>query len=130
MKTLAIFPILLLGTPLLAQATTPRALIDGYTAQSGIAPSADRGQAMFLSRQSGGKPDTPSCTTCHTQDPRKPGQARTGKPIDPLAPSVNALRFTDTKFVEKWFGRNCNSVLGRACTAAEKADFITWLESL
>ena len=42
----------------------------------------------------------------------------------------NAARFTDSAFVEKWFGRNCDSVLGRACTAAEKADVIAWLSSL
>ena len=76
------------------------------------------------------KPDTPSCTTCHTANPTAGGEARTGKPIEPLAPGANPKRFTDTAFVEKWFGRNCNSVLGLDCSAKEKADIISWLMSL
>ena len=84
----------------------------------------------FLADHAGGKPDTPSCTTCHTPDPRGMGQARTGKTIEPLAPSANPARFTDSAQVEKWFGRNCDSVLGRPCTAAEKADIVAWLASL
>ncbi|MCX7177296.1 MAG: DUF1924 domain-containing protein, partial [Proteobacteria bacterium] len=41
--------------------------------------------------------------------------------------AANAARFTDPAKVEKWFGRNCEDVLERACSAAEKADFIHWL---
>jgi hypothetical protein len=29
--------------------------------------------------------------------------------------------------VEKWFTRTCQDVLGRACTAQEKGDFITYM---
>lgn len=130
MKHILIPTMVLLAYPALAQDTSPQALIDHYSTEAGAAPSPQIGQALFLATHSGGKPDTPSCTTCHTADPTKGGQARTGKPIDPLAPDVNAERFTDTKFVEKWFGRNCNSVLGRACSAQEKADIISWLMSL
>ena len=32
--------------------------------------------------------------------------------------------------VEKWFRRNCNDVVGRECTAAEKADVLAWLLTL
>ncbi|PTE19414.1 nitrate reductase, partial [Cereibacter changlensis JA139] len=67
--------------------------------------------------------------TCHTSDVTQPGQTRTGKAIDPLALSATPSRFTDAAKVEKWFGRNCNSVLGRDCTAGEKADVLTWLAS-
>ena len=44
-----------------------------------------------------------------------------------MAVSANPARFTDPDKVEKWFRRNCNSVLGRECSAAEKADVIAWL---
>ena len=44
-----------------------------------------------------------------------------------MAVSVSAERFTDPEKVAKWFTRNCNSVLGRECTAAEKGDVITYL---
>jgi hypothetical protein len=29
--------------------------------------------------------------------------------------------------MEKWFARNCSTVLGRACTAIEKGNIITYL---
>ncbi|WP_231700967.1 DUF1924 domain-containing protein [Aliiruegeria sabulilitoris] len=130
MKYLLILPLCLLAPPLAAQSTTPADLIANYAAEAGVAASAERGQALFTASHTGGKPDTPSCTTCHGADPRAGGLARTGKPIEPLAPSANPERLTDLKFVEKWFGRNCNSVLGRDCTSAEKADVIAWLASL
>lgn len=129
-KALILSVLLAMASPAMAGDTSPRALIEAYSAQSGSAPVPENGKALFLGKHTGGKPDTPSCSTCHTNDPRKGGQARTGKPIDPMAPSVNPNRFTDTKFVEKWFRRNCKSVLGRECSAQEKADIIAWLSSL
>jgi hypothetical protein len=64
-------------------------------------------------------------------DPREAGRhAATGKGIEPLAPAANPTRFTSPARVEKWFGRNCNDVLGRACTAQEKGDVLAWLLSL
>ena len=56
--------------------------------------------------------------------------ASTGKPIGPLAPAFNAERFTDAAKTEKWFRRNCNDVIGRECTAGEKADVLAWLLTL
>lgn len=89
--------------------------------------SAERGKAFFHTKQAGGKPDTPSCTTCHTETPQAKGRTRAGKEIDPIAVSGKPTRFTDPAEVAKWFGRNCKSVLGRECTAAEKGDFITFM---
>ena len=34
---------------------------------------------------------------------------------------------TDKATVEKQFGRDCKSVLGRDCTAVEKGDYITFM---
>jgi hypothetical protein len=89
--------------------------------------SAERGKAFFEVKHTGGKPDTPSCTSCHSQDPTLPGETRAGKRIEPMAVSKNPSRFTKLDEVVKWFGRNCNSVLGRECTALEKGDVITYL---
>ncbi len=89
--------------------------------------SPQRGQALYGAKSTVGKPDTPSCTTCHTADPTQMGQTRAGKEIDAMAVSKTPNRFTDPEKVAKWFGRNCNSVLGRPCTAAEKGDFLTYL---
>lgn len=86
-----------------------------------------RGRTLFEADWGLGKPDTPSCTSCHGPDPRGPGQTRAGKAIEPLAVSATPTRFTDPDEVAKWFFRNCRSVLGRECTAQEQGDFITWM---
>lgn len=91
--------------------------------------SAKRGEAFFMGQHTGGKPDTPSCTTCHTTDLKKPGKSRAGKEIAPMAVSVNPKRVSDLKEVEKWFKRNCGDVLGRECTPTEKGDVIAFLLS-
>ena len=59
------------------------------------------------------------------------GQARLDRQTDRrLAPPSTRERFTDAAKSEKWFRRNCNDVIGRECTAAEKADVLAWLLSL
>ena len=50
--------------------------------------------------------------------------------IGPLAPAFNPQRFADAAKTEKWFRRNGNDVVGRECTAAEKADVLAWLLTL
>lgn len=72
-----------------------------------------------------------ACASCHTVSPKNPGKhAKTNKDIEPLAPSANPNRLTDAAQVEKWFKRNCNDVLARACTAQEKGDFVTYVLSV
>lgn len=69
-----------------------------------------------------------SCALCHTADPRAVGKhARTGKPIEAMAPSVNSKRFSDVKKVHKWFTRNCKWTLGRECSAQEQADVLLYI---
>jgi mono/diheme cytochrome c family protein len=89
--------------------------------------SAQRGEAFFKS----GHGRDWSCASCHTTNPLAAGRhAKTNKDIAPLAPEANAERFTRPDKVEKWFRRNCNDVLGRPCTAAEKGDVLVYLMSL
>lgn len=89
--------------------------------------SAANGKAFFMANHTGGKPDTPSCTTCHTSNTAAAGQTRAGKPIDPMALSANPARYADLAKVEKWLARNCNSVVGRDCTPQESGDVLTFL---
>ncbi len=110
--------------------TSASQLISEFSAQAGSAPSAARGEALFMGTHTGGKPETPSCTTCHTNNPKASGKTRAGKVIEPMALSANPMRFTDSAKVAKWFRRNCNSVLGRECSAEEKADVLAWLSSI
>ena len=63
MKHVLILTAVLLAHPALAQDTSPQALIDQYSNEAGAAPSPENGQALFMATHSGGKPDTPSCTT-------------------------------------------------------------------
>ena len=110
-----------------AQAATPAQLLAGYSAQAGSPPSPVRGRAFFTTPQ--GKEW--SCSTCHGAVPTQAGKhASTGKAIGALAPAFNAERFSDAAITEKWFRRNCNDVLGRECSAAEKADVLSWLLTL
>ncbi|MGC2857550.1 DUF1924 domain-containing protein [Novispirillum sp. DQ9] len=121
--------------PAVASASPAReALLEGYAAEAKAQDpafggfSAARGEELFRTRWAKGDERTPACTACHTDDPRQPGRnAKTGRPIDPVAVSVVADRFTDGEKVEKQFRRDCDSVLGRACTALEKGDYITFM---
>jgi hypothetical protein len=114
---------------------SPKSLLDFYASEAKASDpgfsgfSAERGEHLFRTNFSTGKPDTPSCTTCHTTDARNVGQTRAGKDIEPMAASANPKRYSDQAKTEKWFGRNCNNVLGRECTATEKGDFITFMLS-
>lgn len=86
--------------------------------------SAARGEKFFKVKHG----NDWSCTSCHTDNPAVTGKhAKTDKPIDPLAPSANTERFTNPKKIEKWFKRNCNDVLDRACTPQEKGDVLAYL---
>ena len=72
-----------------------------------------------------------SCASCHTENPGASGKhAKTGKLIAPLAPAANAERFKRPDKVEKWFRRNCNDVLSRACTASEQGDVLAYLMTI
>jgi hypothetical protein len=129
MRTLSL-PVVL-GAILLAgaAAASPSSLLDGYRRQGGKDFSAERGRAFYLQEHTAPDGKVSSCATCHGKDPTTAGKTRANKVILPLSPVANAERFQDEATVEKWFGRNCQDVLQRACTAQEKADFITFLQS-
>jgi mono/diheme cytochrome c family protein len=111
-----------------ALAATPAELLAGYAAEAGAAAAPARGQALFTNRQPG---RDWSCSSCHGALPVAAGRhAATGKDIAPLAPAANPMRFADAQKTEKWFRRNCKDVLGRECSAAEKADVLAWLMTL
>ena len=115
-----------------AAAATPREMINTYAAEAarqtpGFQPSARRG-AEFYARRFTVSDKMPACVSCHTDSPAQAGRhVVTGKAIKPLAPRAEAARFGDPAKTEKWFRRNCTEVLGRECSAAEKADFIQFL---
>ena len=110
-----------------AHAATPAGLEAAYSAMAGAPASAERGRQLFTAAHG----REWSCSSCHGAVPTQAGShAATGKPIAALAPAFNAERFADAAKTEKWFRRNCNDVLGRECSAAEKADVLSWLRTL
>lgn len=123
----------LLLSAAVAQAETPQDFLNTYQAAAQAADakfqgfSAPRGEQFFKTTHG----NDWSCASCHTSNPTTTGKhASTGKQIDPLAPSANPERFTNTRKVDKWFKRNCKDVLSRECTALEKGDILTYLMAI
>ena len=123
---------LLAGSTLAASPTSPAELQAAWLVEARQsnpalrAFSAERGRSFFGTTHGSDW----SCASCHTNNPGQGGaHAVTHKAIEPLAPAANSRRFSDAAKVEKWFGRNCKEVVGRACSAAEKADFVQFLLS-
>ena len=116
-----------------AAAGSPEQLRDAYSLEARAEDpafagfSAERGSRFFAARHG----REWSCASCHTDNPAGPGKhAATGKAIAPLAPGAGSERFASAPKAEKWFRRNCNDVLGRACSAREKGDVLAWLLTL
>lgn len=117
-------PLLGLAPLLLAGALVATAV---HAAPADSGGNAARGQAFFNAQHG----REWRCASCHGAVPLGAGRhAATGKAIEPLAPAANPQRLTDPAKVEKWFRRNCNDVLGRECSAGEKADVVAWLNAL
>lgn len=128
-STLSLYAALALAVACVASAhaITPAEMQAGYSAQAGQPAAAARGQRLFTSQHG----REWSCASCHGATPTQTCKhASTGKPISALAPAFNPERFTDAAKTEKWFRRNCNDVVGRECSAAEKADVLAWLMTL
>ncbi len=116
-----------LASVALAADTSPASQLERFSVQAGAPGDAARGQAFFNTAHGGAW----SCASCHGQPPVTPGKhASTGKAIPPFAPAFNAKAFTDMARLDKWFRRNCNDVLKRECSAAEKADVLAYVIQL
>ncbi len=112
-----------------AFAETPNEILASIQKEAAGTPgfqgfSAARGEGFFKAKHG----NELSCSSCHTENPAALGKhAKTGKVIQPIAPPANAERFSDAGKVAKWFKRNCNDVLERACTPQEKGDVLAYL---
>lgn len=117
--------------PLTSWASVVDEQLAGYRA-SGAGPfDAQKGEQLWqreVVNAADGR--SRSCTTCHSQNLRNSGKhAKTGKVIEPLSPAVNAERLTSAKKISKWFKRNCKWTWGRECTAQEKGDFLSFIQT-
>ena len=99
------------------------AQLDVYRQQGVEQADPQRGRQLWYARS-----ERRSCTSCHGENPADSGKhVKTGKVIEPMAPSANPDRYQDAKKIEKWFLRNCKWTYGRECSQQEKADILTWL---
>jgi mono/diheme cytochrome c family protein len=111
----------------MAADTSPGAQLERFSAEAARPGNVQAGQQFFLKKHG----NDWSCASCHGEVPVRSGRhASTGKVLEPLAPAVNAKSLTEGARVDKWFRRNCKDVLGRECSAGEKADVLAWLISL
>jgi hypothetical protein len=114
---------ILFSTPFTMATETSNAMLKEYEKEVGGTFSADSGK-QFWYKDNDGR----SCTSCHTDSLLVKGRhERTGKIIEPMAPSVNPERLTEVKKINKWFLRNCKWTIGRECTTREKGDILLWL---
>ena len=98
-------------------------MLKDYEKETGESFSAESGK-QFWYKDNNGR----SCTSCHTDSVLVKGRhERTGKIIEPMAPSINPERLTNIKKINKWFLRNCKWTIGRECTTREKGDVLLWL---
>ncbi|MBK9160561.1 MAG: DUF1924 domain-containing protein [Nitrosomonadales bacterium] len=103
-------------------------LLTRYTAEGASSFDAARGGKNWEKKVKGEDGETMSCQTCHGEDLGKSSKHhKTGKVIEPMAPSINKERLTEVKKIEKWFKRNCKDTWARECTPQEKGDFLKFL---
>ncbi|RDH86694.1 MAG: hypothetical protein DIZ78_07260 [endosymbiont of Escarpia spicata] len=127
--SIAVIASLALLVPPVVKADSVETLKALYQSQGAKDFDREVGEALWNKilqhRQSG---QQRSCVDCHGNNLKLPGKhIRTGKVIEPLAPSVNPKRFTDQRKVEKWFTRNCKWTMGRECSSQEKGDLLVYL---
>ncbi|MGD8910966.1 MAG: DUF1924 domain-containing protein [Chromatiales bacterium] len=121
------YVVLLLLWPIAAYSGSVETLLDTYRQQGAKQFSAGTGESLWTQVNTENK--RRSCSDCHGSDLSQVGKhAKTGKRIEPMAPSANPQRLTDMAKIEKWFKRNCKWTLGRACTPQEKGDFLIFLQ--
>ena len=122
----------MLAVPTVYAGTAVDILLEEYRHQGVTSFDAQQGAQLWTrSFNHDRQPGSRQCASCHTTDPRQAGEhVRTGKPIGPLAPSVDGKRLDNIAKIRKWLKRNCKWTLGRECTAREKGDVLTYLRNL
>jgi hypothetical protein len=131
MKRTHIAAMSILLLPPLAAANPVDLMLQEYRQQGASGFDAQRGRTMWSQEFVDAETHLErSCETCHSANLAQSGRhAKTNKIIEPLAPSANPERLTDTRQMKKWLKRNCKWTLGRECTPQEKGDFLVYLRT-
>mgnify|MGYP002639548499 CR=1 FL=1 len=105
--------------------STAEQLLQDYQQQGATEADSESGKSIWYSTS-----ENRSCSSCHSNQLKDMGKhQKTGKPIKPMALSINKARYQDSKKIEKWFLRNCKWTFGRECNVQEKSDLLSWLIS-
>ncbi len=120
-------------------ALTRGAALTSVASQAQAADAA-AGKVLYETKHAGNKYATAAgvasagCISCHGNPKGDTKHMKTGKMSGPMAvsagwkdPKTGMVRYADPKKVAKWFKRNCNGVLGRECTQAEKDNFLAYM---
>ncbi len=129
MKTKILIPVIFLLGSNMVMADALNDMLNEYK-QNGVSNMNEQAGKILWNKKFKDKKtgQMRSCNTCHGSDLKKPGKhAKTGKSIDPMAPSVNKKSLTEVKNIKKWFKRNCKWTLGRECTVEEQANILTYI---
>ena len=131
MKASILIPVVFLFSSNTVMADALNDMFNEYKQNGVTSFNQQAGEALWSKQFKDNKTtEVRSCTTCHGTNLKKVGKhAITGKPIEPMAPSVNQKSLTQVKKIKKWFKRNCKWTLGRECNTQEQADILTYLKN-
>ncbi|MFQ5356378.1 MAG: DUF1924 domain-containing protein [Mariprofundus sp.] len=127
---LLFFTLTFFSSAVMAGESAVSEMLSTYQQQGASNFTADGVETLWNKKVMGPDGKERSCATCHHSNLKLPGMHfKTGKVIEPMAASVNPERYQSAKKIKKWFFRNCKWTWGRECTAQEKGNFLTYLES-
>ncbi len=132
MKVMIILGVLFSSTYMsISSASVVDQLLSEYSKQTNMVFDSAKGKTLWSTSYTSNKDSQArSCATCHTENLASSGKhAKTRKPIEPLAPSVNPERLTDTKTINKWLLRNCKWTMGRECSMEEKGHLLKFIST-
>ncbi|KIM11375.1 MAG: hypothetical protein KU37_07030 [Sulfuricurvum sp. PC08-66] len=103
-------------------------LLASLQAQAPLPFDAARGEAIFDQKVEK-EGEMINCRSCHGADLKAQAKNfKTGKLIEPLAPSANPERLTSQKEMKKWLKRNFKDVYSREGTPQEQGDVLVFLK--
>ena len=132
MKAIIILSVLCSATYLpVSHAGVVDQMLNEYSKQTNTVFDSTKGKTLWSTSYTNNKDSQArSCATCHSENLASVGKhAKTRKPIEPLAPSVNPERLTDAKTINKWLLRNCKWTMGRECSMEEKGHLLKFIST-
>lgn len=123
--------VLALNSPFVFASSAADNLMAAYAKDAPLAFSSERGKQVWDQVGITKKGIKRQCSTCHSKDLAQQGKHyKSGKAIKAMAPSINPKRLIKEKKIKKWLKRNCKWTFGKECTAQQKGDILSYLNTL